>query len=86
MNEPDFRMTRHQVPRSALPDARIGNDLVLLKNVSSLGATYQIRLLVYQAAKSGGRLIVQVPNHCRLQPTLLALIGEAGRLLKIERV
>ena len=44
-----YRYTRHQVPRGAKADAERDGALFLLKNVSSLRLTYQIRLLTFLA-------------------------------------
>ena len=80
------RYTRHQVPRGALPDAEQDDKIYLFKNVSTLRATYQVRLLVFRAAQTGKRLVVRVPRACKLHPTLAALRREAGKALLIERV
>lgn len=59
-------------PRGALPDAETADAVYLIKNVSVLRATYQIRLLAYLAAGRGKRLVLKVPRSCRFDPALAA--------------
>ena len=42
----------------------------LLKNVSRLHLTYQIKLLGYLATKNDRYLFIKVPKTCELSPTL----------------
>lgn len=70
----DFRYTKHQVARVAKPDAQQGDRLHLIKNVSFLRATYQIRLLAFMCQERGQKLVLSVPKGCRFAPDLLALI------------
>jgi hypothetical protein len=82
----EYRYTRHQVPRGARPDATDSNRFFLIKNVSRLAATYQIRLLAYRAAESGKKLIIRVPKVCQVQPSLKRLIKDTGRTVAVEKV
>jgi hypothetical protein len=82
----NYRYTRHQVPRRALPDAEDGNRLFLFKNVSRLTATYQIRLLAYQASEAKKRLLIRVPKICDVQSPLKRLIKETGRTINVEKI
>jgi|JI10StandDraft_1071094.scaffolds.fasta_scaffold18476_8 hypothetical protein len=65
--------TKHQVQRRTLPDAERHGRIYLFKRTSVLRATYQIRILAEQAARSGLRLVLRVPRGCRLAPDLVAL-------------
>ncbi len=80
------KFTRHQVPRGAMPDADVGTRLYLIKNVSSLHATYQVRVLLVRAMESGKKLVLCVPRACKLEPDLAALRKEHGKHLLVERV
>ena len=68
-----FRYTKHQVARGAIADAESGDTLYLLKNVSELRATYQIRLLAFRAVKEGKRLVIRLPSSARIYPSLREL-------------
>jgi hypothetical protein len=81
----DFRYTRHQVPRGARADAESGNALYLIKSVTSLRLTYQIRLLAFRAMESKMVLIIKVPKHCDIHPSLRAYLKEFPKLVRMER-
>ena len=78
MTSMDYRSTRHQVARTARPDAEASGKLYLIKNVRHLRATYQIRLLAVLAAESGRRLVLKVPADCRYSPSLRELVKASG--------
>jgi hypothetical protein len=59
--------TGHQVARA---DAVDDSTWLLLKFVSQLRLTYQIRLLASGAEQSGGRLVTRVPKGYRLSAPL----------------
>jgi len=61
----EFKYTRHQVARSARPDAEQFNKLYLIKSVGTLRATYQIKLLALKAAEKKIKLILRVPPTCK---------------------
>jgi hypothetical protein len=82
----DFQYTKHRVPRSARADGETRNDLFLLKNVSSLRLTYQIRLLSFRASESRKGLVIQVPKHCKIHPSLRDFARELAQVLRIEKV
>jgi hypothetical protein len=82
----EYRYTRHQVPRRARPDAVDGASWYLLKFVSELHLTYQIRTLTFDATQSGTRLTIQVPRPARLSAPLRAFIKKHKDLLRVERV
>jgi hypothetical protein len=83
----DYRYTRHQVARGARPDVTNGGGTwYLMKFVSELHLTYQIRFLVFAAGGAGARLTVRVPRSCRLSPPLRAFVKANKAAIKIERV
>ncbi len=83
----DYRYTRGQVARGARPDATDGgNTWYLLKFVSELHLTYQIRLLTFSAGEAGARLVIRVPRPCRLSRPLRTFIRDHKATLKLERV
>lgn len=83
----DFRYTRHQVARGARPDATDGgNNWVLLKFVSELHLTYQIRLLTFAAGQEGARLTIRVPKACRLSRPLRDFVKDNKARVRVEKV
>jgi hypothetical protein len=80
-----LRYTRHQVPRAVRADAETYDQIMLIKNVSTLRATYQIRLLAFKAAETGKKLVIKVPKRCRVDGTLKDLVAET-RTIRIEKV
>jgi hypothetical protein len=79
------RYTKRQTLRGSRPDAQIVGKIYLIKNVSTLRATYQVRLLTYLAVKSGGVLILRVPGHFEPSESLRLLIQEYPRVIRIEK-
>lgn len=82
----NFRYTRHQVARGARPDAERNDAYFLLKNVSSLRLTYQIRLLAFRAKDQGRKLVIRVPANCKVHPTLRDFQKEFAKVVQIEKV
>lgn len=80
-----YKYTKHQVARSTKPDAENHDKYYLIKNVSEIRATYQIRLLAYRAINEGKKLIIRVTNHTKIHPSLRDLQRECGKIIKIER-
>ena len=74
----ELRYTHHQVPRGSRPDAETIDKIYLIKNVSMLRATYQVRLLVFKAVESRKRLILKVPQSCQFHSSLKKLIKTTG--------
>jgi len=70
----DLRYTSHQIPRGARPDAETNDRIVLVKNVSLLRATYQIRLIAFKAHETRKKLIIIVPRTCKVDGTLRELM------------
>lgn len=85
MNTPAFRYTRHQVPRGSRPDAETRDRIYLIKNVSMMRATYQVRLLPYRAEQAGKKLVLRLPKACTLGSDLSELRREHATSLVVER-
>ena len=83
--EIQYRYTRHQVARGTRADAERNDALFLIKSVSSLRLTYQIRLLTYRALTLQKKLVIRVPKHCRIDSTLVAFQQQHRKTLRIER-
>ena len=80
----ELKYTRHQVPRGALPDAETIDKIYLIKNVSTLRATYQVRLLAFKGIQSYKTLVLKVPPTCQFHTSLKELIKTAGKKIKRE--
>lgn len=76
--------TKHQVLRFSRPDKKHFNRLYLIKVVTSLRATYQIRTLAAKAASEGLTLVIKVPKACKFHASLRALIKQSGTAIKRE--
>ncbi len=81
----EFRCTRRQIARGSRPDAETSDKLFLIKKVSVLRATYQVRLLAYRAQKEGKKLVLRLPKGAEEHSTLRAFRDECGSLVRIER-
>ena len=81
----EMRQTKHQVARGTRPDAETFDRLLLIKRVSELRATYQIRLLTYRAIQEGRKLVVEVPKGCKLHSGLLELKRQHPENIAIVR-
>lgn len=81
----EFVMTKWQVARGARPDAELNGTMYLIKKVSKLRATYQIRLLLYRAVQSGAMLVIDVPKSCELTGSLQRLSSEYPQNLTFTR-
>jgi hypothetical protein len=53
--------------------------MYLVKNVSTLRATYQIKLLAFKAVTKKMRLVPRVPAHCEFSPSLVDLLETCGK-------
>lgn len=78
------KFTRYQVPRGAMADAEAFNRMYLIKNVSSLRATYQIRLLAFKAVETGQQLVLRVPHSCVFHSSLDELMASCGKRMTRE--
>lgn len=79
-----FFYTSHQVTRGAKPDAESNNTLYLVKSVSKLRATYQIRLLAFRAVERGEQLVLRVPPSCRFDAGLDHLLQVCAGAVRRE--
>ena len=80
----ELKYTRHQVPRGALPDAETLDKIFLIKNVSTLRATYQVKLLAFKATQSYKKLVLKVPGRCQFHASLKKLIKATGNKITRE--
>ena len=81
------RYSRRQAARGSRPDATDGSSSwYLLKMVSHLRLTYQIKLLTFAAGESGARLIIRVPRACRVSEPLRDFLDAHKARVKLERV
>ena len=76
--------TKPQVPRSTMADVEKFNRLYLIKNVTLLRATYQIRLLTFRAVTEGVTLVLKVPSKCEFHSSLMELIKNTGNVILRE--
>ena len=72
-------------PRGTRPDAETDNKAILIKRVSGLRATYQIRLLAFLALQRGMTLVIEVPKECVIHKSLSDLIVQLPAVIRIER-
>ncbi len=79
-----LKYTRHQVPRGSRPDAETIDKIYVIKNVSMLRATYQIRLLAFKAVESRKKLVLKVPRSCQFHASLRNFIKTTGKNIKRE--
>lgn len=82
----EFVYTRHRHPRGSLPDAETAKALYLLKNVSEMRLTYQVKLVAYMAHTQGKQLHIRLPSAAKIHASLADYVRENNRLVKIERV
>jgi hypothetical protein len=81
----EFKQTKHQVARGSQPDGETCDALIIIKNVSELRVTYQVRLLAYRAWQEGKRLVIDVPRECRIHSTLQELHRQLPQTIQITR-
>ena len=81
-----FLYTRHQVPRGARADAVARDRLYLIKKVKTLRATYQIRLLAFEATEKKQKLVLKVPAECTFDRSLKNLIKSIPSTIVRERL
>ena len=79
-----YAYTRHQVPRGSRPDAETYDRMYLIKRLSVLRATYQVRLLAYSAVEQNKKLILSVPKECVFHGTLKDLVKSVPAVIKRE--
>ena len=76
--------TQYQVPRGSRPDVETIDKIYLIKNVSTLRATYQVKLLIFKAINSRKKLVLKVPARCKFHSSLKTLIKLNGKVIKRE--
>ncbi len=81
-----YSYTRHQVPRGSRPDAEVGDNLYLIKLVTNMRLTYQIRLLAYSAKLRGKQLVIRLPASAGIDGKLAEFVGDSANPVRIERV
>ncbi len=69
-------------PRGTLPDAVKNGDVYLIKMVSNLRATYQVRLCAFMASNAGRKLYLLVPGSCQGGDILAADVANAAEDLE----
>ena len=81
----EFSYTKHQTPRGAKADAEVGDKVYLIKNVSQLRLTYQIKMLTYMVRTRNKKLIIQLPKAAKVHESLKVFVRSMNGLIKIER-
>jgi len=81
MNHPS---NHPHIPRGTRPDAETPEMIYLVKNVSALRATYQVRLLTLKAAGQGKKLVLKVPRACRFDDSLMDLAKATPGVIQRE--
>jgi hypothetical protein len=82
----EFKYTKHQTARGSRPDDESFDKVFLIKNVTELRATYQVRMLAYMATKKGKKLVIQLPKGAKLHGSLKELRKNVPNVIKVERV
>ncbi|HEX7888957.1 MAG TPA: hypothetical protein VF522_06305 [Ramlibacter sp.] len=77
--------TKHQTPRGAKADAETADKVYLIKKVSELRLTYQIRMLAYMAQSRGKKLVIELPKEARVHDSLRDYVRDTGQVVEIER-
>lgn len=72
--------------RGTCPDAETSERITLIKAVTLLRATYQVRLLALKAAETGKILVLKVPAACNFDSSLNRLIRSAPGLIQRENL
>jgi len=71
-------------PRGTRPDAETAGKIYLIKNVSALRATHQVRLLALKAIEDGKKLVLKVPRACRFDRSLADLAEAMPHIIQRE--
>jgi len=69
-------------PRGTLPDAVKDGDVYLIKRVSNLRATYQVKLCAFMASTAGKKLYLLVPGSCQFHPSLTRLLAVTSAIVR----
>jgi hypothetical protein len=81
-----FRYTRHQTARGTRPDGEVGDTYHLIKYVSLLRLTYQIRLLTFLAHERGKKLVISLPRYATLDDSLAGFVKQHRKTIRVERM
>lgn len=81
----DFMYTKHQTARGARADAEVGGKIFLIKKVSMLRLTYQIKMLAYMASVRGKMLVIRLPKTAKVHADLNEYVKSNSGLVKVER-
>ena len=81
-----YRSSRRQAVRGSRPAATDGPSWYLMKKVTHLRLTYQIKLLTFAAGESGARLIIRVPGGCQVSTPLHEFLQTHRARTTLERV
>jgi hypothetical protein len=71
--------------RGTMPDGETQGELLLIKFVSFLRLTDQIRMLTYRAVKEKKKLMLIVPNFCSMSEQLVKHISDNRKIVKVVR-
>lgn len=80
-----FLYTKYQVARGAKADAEVQGRLYLIKNVSQMRLTYQIKLLTFAAKTRGLKLVILLPKEATVHESLKDYVSGMSGLIDIER-
>ena len=80
----EFSYTKHKMPRGARADAEVDDKVYLIKNVSELRLTYQIKMLTYMAQTRNKMLIIRLPKEAKIHESLREFVRSVNGLIKIE--
>lgn len=81
----EFKLTKHQVARTAKPDAEANDKMYVFKASSSLRTTYQIRMLLYKALLDNKKLELHVSSGCVISKDLKSLIAMHRKNIQVVR-
>jgi hypothetical protein len=69
-----------------MPDAVTSDALHLIKNVSEMRLTYQIKLLAHMAKSCGKKLLITIPVSADVHSSLQDYVGDSGGAIEVKRV
>jgi hypothetical protein len=81
----EYKQTQGGKVRGARPDAQVGNRIYLIKLVSSLRLTYQIRLLAFMAYSQKLQLVLRLPKDALVHESLARFVDDLRGVVIIER-
>jgi hypothetical protein len=71
------------IPRGTRPDAVTEEALYLIKNVTRLRLTNQIRLSTFMAIRRGLTVVIAIPRTCELSAPLLAFRADHAGVIRV---